>query len=544
VPNVPGGWFSYTDVMDGGGSTLTFTGAGAGGIAMNGEGYQSQKSLEVSYTFDQGNLSFSPFIGFGVSLGPPTAPADLTDYYGIAYTYKGGTHRVQLQTTEVTDYDYYGVTLPASSNWTTVKLPFSTFAQENWGLRAQLDLSHVTDIAFNVRGTTGVSAKLQIDNLIVMDVPNDLPPDMTVRQPEPPADVVLDSISVDNPLQEKAMAYLNRGYNITNWLEQVRFDGFTYDEAFVEQLAAAGFQSLRLPIDLDLYVESVRGSGDATEITVHDDLFLILDSFDAWTAEHGLSLTIDYHQYSTLLDKTKPQSIDVAVALWGVVAEHLANNPREDLFFELTNEPELSFDADPTAAEWGEIAERMITAIRAVDTTHTIIFGDTAWYGIETLSRRTPLSDDNIIYAFHFYAPFIFTHQGAGWANMGATHDIPYPYTPDRWSQYYAELGFNTTMESWILQEAQNYYRMGNRSALRNQIAVAKRWAVTNDLPIICNEFGVNDTTSQLDDRARYYGDLIGIFDELEIPWQIWFQVMDDEGAVTPEIRESLRLDD
>jgi licheninase len=50
---------------------------------------------------------------------------------------------------------------------------------------------------------------------------------------------------------------------------------------------------------------------------------------------------------------------------------------------------------------------------------------------------------------------------------------------------------------------AQKYYRTGNRQALRNQIIAAKRWAVANNVPVICNQFGAYDQTSRLEDRAR-----------------------------------------
>src|SRR5690606_4565129 len=137
-------------------------------------------------------------------------------------------------------------------------------------------------------------------------------------------------------------------------------------------------------------------------------------------------------------------------------------------------------------AEWTKLAEAMVAAIRKHDERRTLIFGDVEWYGIGPLSRREPLSDDNVIYAFHFYDPFIFTHQGASWANLGTTHDIPYPYAPERWSEYSAELGFTPFMESWILNDARNYYRTGNREALKNRIAIAKKWAVDHGVPVIC----------------------------------------------------------
>ncbi|HKO47335.1 MAG TPA: hypothetical protein VJV79_06410 [Polyangiaceae bacterium] len=72
----------------------------------------------------------------------------------------------------------------------------------------------------------------------------------------------------------------------------------------------------------------------------------------------------------------------------------------------------------------------------------------------------------------------------------------------------------------------------------------AKRWAVAHNVPMICNEFGASDAKPQLSDRVRYYSDLIGTFDELQIPWQPWFVVMSADGSVIPEYREALRLDE
>jgi endoglucanase len=536
-------WFQYNDSSNGGKSVLTFTGAVAGGIAMNGAGYQSTRSLDISYTFDQGTSLYQPYLGFGVWFADRPTPFDASIYVGIAYTYRGGAHRAKIENFEVTDYDFFGMDVPASADWNTVIVPFTQIHQEGWGIKTAFNPKNVGNVSFQVKGATGGQGALSIDNLMFLTSLPNQDPDMTVMPATPPAENPIDSIVITNPAQAKALAFLNRGYNITNWLEQTRFAGFTYDEAYVGKLAAAGFKSLRLPIDLDLYVTATTGTGDTLDVTVHDDLFTVLDAFAVWTAKVGMSLTIDYHQYDKSLDKAKPDSIAQAVVLWGKVAAHFASNPRVDFFYELLNEPELSFDGTPpTQDEWTAMAERMVTAIRATDQTHMIIFGDVQWYGIGPLSARKPLSDGNVAYAFHTYEPFIFTHQGAAWANMSSTHDLPYPYSPDRWSPYFADLGFNLAMESWILAAAKNYYQTGNRAALRNQIVSAKRWAVTNNVPVICNEFGAYDQASRLEDRARYLTDVVSIFEELQIPWQQWFMIMDNAGTVIPEYRTAMHL--
>ena len=540
----PGGaWYQYNDSQNGGASVMTFTGVAPGAIAMNGPGYESERSLEISYTLDQGTLTYPGYLGWGVWFADKDKPMDVSPYVGLAYSYKGGAHRVRVETFEVTDYDFFGMDFPASASWTTVIVPFSQMMQEGWGPRATFNPANVGNISFQVRGSKGQSGRLALDNLMFLTQLPNQEPDMTVLPPDPPAEDPISTIAISNPLQSKAMTYLTRGANITNWLEESRFSKFTYDETFVEKLAAAGFKSLRLPIDLDLYVTSTSGSGDAMDIVIHDDLWTVLDSFLEWTGKAGLSLTIDYHQYDKSINLSKPESLTKAVLLWGKVAEHLAANPREDLFYELLNEPELSFDGTPpTAAEWTALAERMIAAIRSFDKTHTIIFGDVDWYGIHALTARKPLADPNLIYAIHCYEPFIFTHQGAAWANMGSTHDIPYPYSAERWSPYFGDLGFSSSMPSWILASVTGYYQNGNRTALRNLIVKAKRWAVTHNVPVIINEFGAYDRTSRLQDRVNYLTDAVSIFEELEIPWQQWFMLMDANGTVDPAIRKALRL--
>jgi hypothetical protein len=106
----------------------------------------------------------------GVSLGSALTPIDLLEYSGISYSYKGGAHRVQLQTTEVLDYDYYGVSLPASATWKTVTLPFKAFTQEDWGIPVAFDPSHILGVDYLVRGATGASGTFAVDKFNCFDL--------------------------------------------------------------------------------------------------------------------------------------------------------------------------------------------------------------------------------------------------------------------------------------------------------------------------------------------------------------------------------------
>ena len=109
---------------------------------------------------------------------------------------------------------------------------------------------------------------------------------------------------------------------------------------------------------------------------------------------------------------------------------------------------------------------------------------------------------------------------------------------------HYRDLGFYPDEQpSWIIDKVDAYYKEANKPAMRNALIEAKKWAVANNVPVICNEFGVLDRTSREEDRIRYYTDLIDIFEELKIPWQHWFQIMDKEtGEIPPAIKTAFGL--
>lgn len=544
---IGGGWFAYSDSGSKGASSVEVSEDDEGNLIADAEGYESDWALKIGYTLDQGDYEYDPYVGWGVTLGEKTAPFDASGYSGITYAYKGDAHTVSVLIFDVTDYDNYNVSLPASDDWTVVSLLFSDFAQGGWGTPVSFNLDNVQSLGWQAKGSTGDTGSVYLDDVGFLGegAEEDKTPDLTVNESDPPEDEVLDSVEIDSSLQKLAMASLDKGYNITNWLEQAKFDAYSYDEDTVKDLAANGFKSLRLPIDLDLYIadRDEYFAGEA-EFAIEDLLFEILDNFEKWTADAGMSFTIDYHQYDGSFDMSDPLYVDAVIKLWTAVAEHFADNSRQDLFFEIMNEPELAGDVSSVdQSEWTEFAEKIIAGIRSEDTSRVILFGDVSWNAISSLVERTPFEDDKIIYLFHFYEPFLFTHQGASWSSLGTVHDIPYPYSTDRWSEYSSDFGISSGIESWLLSQLHSYYTIGNKSWLRNKIVEVKSWAVKNQVPVLCNEFGVYDRTSLKEDRVRYYTDLIDIFEELEIPWQIWFMIMDDDGTVDEDLKTAFGLE-
>ena len=524
-------WYTYNDNDNNGASIITTPLNDEGDIIPATVNNGSTKALLVSYTLDRGDYEYEPYVGWGVQVDPDSANGR---FGGITYWYKGGAHEVHIEVTDVKDYDVHLAKVAASRTWKQAVIRFKDLVQGGWGKEVAFDAKNIRAISFQAKGNKNkaISDSLFIDNLYLQDtseVEKDKP-DMEIKDPVIPTVTFTDAdIAVTNPLQEKAMKYLNKGVNFTNWLENAdgKFKSFELGEKDVQILSENGFKSLRLPIDLDLYATNRDAfvKGTDAELKFDDDtLFMVLDSFVEWTAKHNMSLVIDYHEYDNSYNTTSAKDtnyIKMMAETWKHVAAHYAENTREDLFFELLNEPDMS-DGKVTAAQWTKAAQAMIDAIRSVNTKHTILFGDAQWYSITLLAKRTPFTDDNIIYVIHTYEPFAFTHQGGSWTDYATIHDIPFPYDKAKWSTVSGDFGVNKSTKSYVKNAIKDYYKTGSKEAIMVEILKAKKWAATNNVPVIINEFGALNLRSTAESRINYLTAMREICDTLQIPWTHW----------------------
>jgi licheninase len=140
------------------------------------------------------------------------------------------------------------------------------------------------------------------------------------------------------------------------------------------------------------------------------------------------------------------------------------------------------------------------------------------------------------------YDPFVFTHQGASWTNMGTMKNVPFPYSPERWSTEYRDFGIVNGTPDWVKGQMKNYYKEGNKQFIKNRLAKVKNWAYENKVPLICNEWGALANTSKIEDLNAYFKTMGEIFKEMDISWQVWFGIMDSENRLLPGMAEALDL--
>ena len=430
-------WYTYDDTDNDGASIiltpLTEEGYPKARRSDNGTNY----AWAVYFKLDKGEYKYDPYVGWGVEL-PDDSTLDYAHLGGVTYWYKGCAHEIHVETSDIKDYDVHLAKLPAARTWTKASIRFKDLEQGGWGKEVAFDAAHLVKISFQAKGN-GKNDSVLIDNIYLQDtseVAKDTA-DMEIKDAEIP-EVTIGDITITNELQAKAMKYLDKGINITNWLEEdgTLFKGtFKFNEEDVKLMADNGIKSLRLPIDLDQYATNrdkfVADTTGTVELAFDDtNLFAVLDSFVEWTGKHGMSFVIDYHEYDNsynLTNAKKPRYTKMMASVWKHVAEHYASNEREDIFFELLNEPDMS-QGKVTSALWHAAAQEDIDSIRTVDKKHTIIFGDAKWYSISLLAKGKKLNDDNIIYVVHTYEPFVFTHQGASWTDLKSIKNLMFPY--------------------------------------------------------------------------------------------------------------------
>ena len=304
-------------------------------------------------------------------------------------------------------------------------------------------------------------------------------------------------------------APFSKGVNLTNWFQasspgELQFTKFTRRD--FERIQSLGCDVIRLPINLHAMT---GGEPDYTP----DPLFLdFLDEAVTWSEELGLHLILDNHTFDPSV--STPEDIGPRlIKVWKHIAEHFKDRS-ELLYYEVLNEPHgISDEA------WADIQQTVIDAIRSVDEEHTIIVGPANWNSFHNLDEMPVYSDDNLIYTFHFYDPFVFTHQGASWTDpsMVPLAGVPFPFSASGMPNFPGELN-----GTWIESAFNNYQLEGTLNHVRSLVDIAANFSESRDVPVFCGEFGVYIPNSDNSDRVIWYETVSEYLETKGIAWTMW----------------------
>jgi endoglucanase len=135
------------------------------------------------------------------------------------------------------------------------------------------------------------------------------------------------------------------------------------------------------------------------------------------------------------------------------------------------------------------------------------------------LTNLPVYSDTNLLYTFHFYEPFIFTHQGRTWGNppMPDLSGVPFPYNAATMPACPASL-----KGTWVESSINDYPVEGTEYNVRQLINIAINFRTQRKVKIFCGEFGVYIPNSNNADRCHWYKVVSDYFENNNIPWTSW----------------------
>jgi hypothetical protein len=191
--------------------------------------------------------------------------------------------------------------------------------------------------------------------------------------------------------------------------------------------------------------------------------------------------------------------------MWREIASHYRGRP-SIVGYDLMCEPHPDEEASKPLGDWNALAQKITTAIRAVDARTPILVNSIGWAYPQQFEALRPTGDPRTVYTVHFYDPHHYTHQ------KPADH-ITYP-------------GFHVPgkpAEAW------------DKAVLEAQLAAVRAFQQKHHVPIFVGEFGCARFAPGVEQWLR---DQIDLYEQEGWSWAYWafreWDVMNIERTADP----------
>ncbi|WNJ88572.1 cellulase family glycosylhydrolase [Bosea sp. 685] len=318
---------------------------------------------------------------------------------------------------------------------------------------------------------------------------------------------------------------------------------FSFDQAQRLAIRAAGFDFVRLAVDAGPYLAFVGAARDQLDERL---IGIVGDLLDA-----DLGVIVDLHP-SAMNPAYRPAALTagvdtpnfqavlalqqrLAARLWQLV-QGRAGAPK--LAFELMNEPEVPQET------WQPMLEASYRAARSGSAQLPLVLGggsmNSPW-ALPAIDMRPFAGDARLIYTYHDYSPWQFTHQGVRGSPAYALDEIAYPAPPSADAMIAATRRRMTALglegaELALAREAKRTlpgYAGFDRSALERNFQVVSAWRIAQNLPahaVLMGEFGVHKTPYQATPegaaaRETWLRDMRELAEAQGFAWACWTYV-------------------
>ncbi|MBK7980995.1 MAG: glycoside hydrolase family 5 protein [Ignavibacteriae bacterium] len=212
----------------------------------------------------------------------------------------------------------------------------------------------------------------------------------------------------------------------------------------------AGFTSVRIPIRWSSHVS------DKISFKIKNEFFARIDDVINQALENNLIVIINIHHFNELY-KNPFKYEKGFYLLWEQIGGRYKNYS-QNLLFEVLNEPHYFL----TPRIWNGLLKNVIPIIRNKNRDRVLLVGPAKWNNIEGFRKFIiPDNVDNIIVTFHYYKPFVFTHQEAEWV---------------KFSKFFRGKLWDAS-DKEILKIEKHFSKI-------------KKWGIENNFPINLGEFG------------------------------------------------------
>ena len=341
--------------------------------------------------------------------------------------------------------------------------------------------------------------------------------------------------------------------------------------ADLARLRASGLNFIRLPVDPGPFL-AFEGDHHAALMT------MLIDAVNAAVAaDLGVILNVQangathYWNPDRMVSSTDAPEFARYQAFVGELAGRLEGIAPGKIALEPINEP----PQDCTSDTWPAVQAALLTAARATAQTLPLVTTGGCGSMVRGLTALDPAplaAFEPILFTFHFYEPYLFSHQGAPWMRepvYRALNNVPWPASAGTLEATLASVRARMAQDTETSKadkqaayaETERVLKVyfdaqPDRRFVDGYLKQVSDWADSHGIAperIIMGEFGALRTDARYTaapnpDRARYIADVRQSAEAAGFPWAFWdlfdgMGMMDDRSrALDPAMVEALGL--